>query len=196
VIAGTRCRGLGIGGKHVMGLPIPVAERTALFGEFYNKNIDACIAGVAAVKNFPNLVSYWIFDEPVSKKFFDQCKFGQDYYKRINQADGYHPVTVNYSCGVPEGDDYINWFNILQTDPYWSPGRIEQGTRSTPNYVSKIVWKTNKRARKFRQPIWEILAGPLWSGCSKRPLNHEELRCQTYLAVIHGASGIFYFSYE
>jgi len=181
--------------KSVLGLPIPISERNAIYGEFYNKNIDRCLKGVELTREFPNLTSYFILDEPMSAKHFDQYKFGQDYYARVHRADGYHPVAVNYSSTIPEGDEYVNWCDILMTDPYWSPPAA-QNTRSTPNHVSKVCWTTNQRALAHRQAVWEILVGPLWSGCRKRPLNHRELRCQTYLSLIHKATGIFYFSYE
>jgi len=181
--------------KSVLGLPIPISERNAIYGEFYDKNIDRCLKGVELTREFPNLTSYFILDEPMSAKHFDQYKFGQDYYARVHRADGYHPVAVNYSSIIPEGDEYVNWCDILMTDPYWSPPAA-QNTRSTPNHVSKVCWTTNQRALAHRQAVWEILVGPLWSGCRKRPLNHRELRCQTYLSLIHKATGIFYFSYE
>ena len=180
--------------KSVLGLPIPISERNAIYGEFYDKNIDRCLRGVELVKDFRNLAAYFILDEPMSAQHFDQYKFGQDYYARVHAADGYHPVIVNYSSHIPEGDEYVNWCDILMTDPYWSPPAAET-TRSTPNHVSKICWLTRRRARAHRQAVWKVLVGPLWSGCRKRPLNHRELRCQTYLALIHKATGIFTFAY-
>ena len=180
--------------KGILSLPIPIPERNAIYGEFYDKNIDRCIEGVERTRDFENLIGYFIFDEPMSSKHFDQYKFGQDYYARIHRADGYHPVFVNYSSHIPEGDEYVNWCDVLMTDPYWTPPAAE-GTRRTPNHVAKVCWQTNRRAQAHRQPTWQILVGPLWSGCRKRPLSHRELRCQTYMAFIHKATGIFYFSY-
>jgi len=181
--------------KGVSGLPIPISERDAIYGEFYNKNIERCLRGVELVKDFQNLTSYFIFDEPAASRQFGQYKFGQDYYARIHKTDGYHPVIVNYSSGIPDGDEHVNWCDILMTDPYWSPPPDERG-RSTPNHVSKISWLTNRRALPHRQAVWEVLAGPLYSGCHKRPLNHREIRAQTYLALIHEVTGIYYFNYK
>ena len=181
--------------KSVLTLPIPISERNAIYGEFYDKNIERCLHGVDLVKEFRNLAGYFILDEPMSAQHFDQYRFGQDYYARVHRTDGYHPVVVNYSSHIPEGDQYVNWCDILMTDPYWSPPAAES-TRSTPNHVSKVCWLTRRRALAHRQAVWKVLVGPLWSGCRKRPLNHRELRCQTYLAVIHKATGIFYFAYS
>ena len=85
--------------------------------------------------------------------------------------------------------------DILMTDPYWTPP-AGADTRSTPNHVSKICRLTDRRALAHRQAVWQILAAPLWSGCRKRPLNAREIRCQTYLALIHKASGILFFAYS
>jgi len=180
--------------KGVLALPIPISARNAIYGEFYNKNIDRCIRGVETVKGFDNLAGFFILDEPMSAQYFDEYKFGQDYYARIHRADGYHPVLVNYSSYIPEGDQYVNWCDILMTDPYWIPPAAVD-TRTTPNHVSKITWMTNRRALAHRQAVWQILAGPTWSRCFKRPLNSREIRSQTYLALIHNATGIFFFTY-
>lgn len=180
--------------KNVLTLPIPVAARTAIFGEFYNKNIDRCIRGVELAKGFNNLTSYFILDEPMESRYFDQCKFGQDYYARIQRADGYHPVIVNFSSYIPAGDQYVSWCDILMTDPYWIPPATD-APRTTVNHVSKTTWMTDQRAVARRQAVWITLAGPRWSRCFKRALNQREIRGQTYLAIIHGATGIFYFSY-
>jgi hypothetical protein len=130
----------------------------------------------------------------MSAQQFNEYKFGQDYYARIHRADGYHPVMVNYSSYIPEGDEYVNWCDILATDPYWYPPAAAD-TRSTPNHVSKITWVTNRRALAHRQAVWEILVCSRWSRAFKRPLNQPEIRSQTYLALIHKASGILYFCY-
>ena len=183
------------GVKSVMTLPIPIAERNAIYGEFFHKNIDRFIQGVNAVKTAPNLAAYFIMDEPMSAQQFDEYKFGQEYYARIHRADGYHPVIVNYSSFIPEGEQYVNWCDVLVTDPYWYPPATPVDVRSTPNHVSKITWTTDRRAEPRRQATWQVLAGPRWSRCFKRGLNQREIRSQTYLALIHKATGIFFFSY-
>jgi hypothetical protein len=181
--------------KNVLTLPIPVAERNAIYGEFYDKNIGRCIRGVETAREFRNLAAFYILDEPMEARYFDEYKFGQNYYARVHRADGYHPVMVNYSSFIPDGDEYVNWCEILATDPYWHPP-AGADTRSTPNHVSKVAWLTNRHALAHRQAVWQILAGPRWSRCFKRPLSQREIRCQTYLALIHRATGIFYFSYS
>lgn len=181
--------------RGIINVPITVAERDEIYGEYYNKNIGRYMQAVAAVKDQASLAAYFILDEPMQEQLLGEYKFGRDFYKRINEADGYHPVMVNYSSYIPEGDHYVDWCDILATDPYWVPPAAA-GTRSTPNHVSKIAWLTKERALPRRQAVWQILTGSRWSRCRKRPLNEGEIRAQTYLAAIHGAAGIFYFHHD
>ncbi len=181
--------------KNVLTLPISLPEREAIFGEFFHKNLDRMIAGVEAVKHAPNLAAHFIMDEPMPKEAFNQVRFGQEYFARVRQADGYHPIIVNYSSHIPEGADYTNWCDILVTDPYWHPPAGNE-VRSTPNHVAKIAWMTRQRAETARQPVWQILACPRWSRLYKRPLTAAEIRCQAYLALIYRATGIFTFAYS
>jgi len=180
--------------KNVSALPVSLPEREAIYDEFFHKNLDRMIAGAEAVKHAPNLAAHFIMDEPLPKEAFNQVKFGREYFARVRQADGYHPVIVNYSSRIPEGTDYTNWCDILVTDPYWHPPAGDE-VRSTPNHVAKVAWMTRQRAETARQPVWQILACPRWSRLYKRPLTAAEIRCQTYLALIYRATGIFTFAY-
>ena len=181
--------------KNVMNLPVSIPARDAIYGEFFHKNLDRMIAGVEAVKHAPNVAAHFIMDEPMAMELFSQVKFGQEYFARVRRADGHHPVIVNYSSHIPEGDDYTNWCDILATDPYWHPPAGDD-TRSTPNHVAKIAWMTNQRAEAGRQAVWQVLACPRWSRCFKRPLTSDEIRCQTWLALMYRATGILTFAYN
>lgn len=181
--------------KNLITLPISTAAKDAIYEEFYSKNIGTMMDAVKSVAAAPNIAGHFIMDEPLPIEALNQVRFGQDYYRRIKQIDPYHPVIVNYSSHIPPGDDYTNWSDILVTDPYWIPPENES-TRSSPNHVAKTTHLTNLRALDRRQPVWQILACPRWSRCYKRPLSSEEIRAQTYLALIHRATGIFMFAYS
>ncbi|HRU07371.1 MAG TPA: sugar-binding protein, partial [Candidatus Brocadiia bacterium] len=125
--------------RGIITLPISVAERNAIYAECYRKNLPRFLQAVNNVKSAQNLAAYFILDEPMPQRLLDECAIGQDFYARIHAADGYHPVMVNYSSYIPDGDQYTDWCDILATDPYWIPPAAE-GTRTTPNHVSKITW--------------------------------------------------------
>lgn len=170
---------------------LPKKAKNDIFAEFVNKKLPDTIRCVDAAKRRKRIIGWWIFDEPLPD-IFDQWLMGGKVYDRINQTDGYHPVAVNYSSHIPEMKEATSWFDILITDPYW----IQAGeVRNTPNFVSQIVSNTNLRAAERRQPAWSLLLGAMWSGTRKRLISPAEQACQTYLAAIHGATGIFYFTY-
>jgi hypothetical protein len=79
------------------------------------------------------------------------------------------------------------------TDPYWWPaGKAHRGS---PNYVSKITRRTVDRGRQIHKPVMIIPMAETWGSNPKRQITAEEQRCQTYLALIHGAKGLLYFRY-
>lgn len=167
-------------------------QRDEIMWESYEKNLPRLIKGIALAKKQKCLWSYFIFDEPI----FNSYPLGTDLYNKINQHDGYHPVLVNYSSWIPEGKEYTSWMDLLATDPYWVPGGKKR--RNTPNYVSKIVYYTEKRALEsgLRQPTVFIPQAFHWSGCRKRGITEQEQKVQTYLTLIHGGAGILYFAYS
>ncbi len=173
-------------------------DKTAVFGEYFDKNIPLTRELIASVKTYPNLLAYNTFDEPCENRFFNITKYLDELRRVTHAADGYHPVMLLYSSHIPPGDEYLTGGDILCTDPYWIPdGDASTAGRNTPNFVSKIVHWNDQRARKFRQPVWIVPVGSLWSGMtrSKRVITAEEQHCQNFLAIIHGAKGLFWFAY-
>ncbi len=169
------------------------AQRNEIFDSYYKLNVKYFTDAVNSVKNNPSLIGYDLFDEPFFATF-DQFVQGRHLYKRINKIDGYHPSMTLYSSYIPEGKEATDWCDILATDPYWVPEGTLKG-RSDINFVSKIVAYTKKRADLANKVTWIMPFDDYWSGVHKRLISPEEQICQTYLALIHGAKGIIYFSY-
>jgi len=166
--------------------------KNKIFEAYYNANIERMLEGVKRTMEFPNLIGFNSFDEPCIS-VFDQDVQGRDLYHKIRRVDGYHPVFLLYSSYIPKGHQATDWCDALGTDPYWVPGRV--GDRNTPNFVSKIVWTTKKRADSVQKATWIVPMGEYWSGVHKRAILPREQQCQTYLAIIHGAKALFYFRY-
>lgn len=175
---------------------LSVDQRTDIFGDYYAANLPRMLQAVELTKGYSNNIGYFIFDEPLADEIFQQTKFGRDFYRRINDTDGYHPVYVNYSSYIPPGVQYVDWFDVLMTDPYWIPAAgPEDGIRGTINFVSYITSLTDRRGAERRQPVVIIPVAERWSGAFKRSLTSAEQICQSYLALIHGAKGLFFFVY-
>jgi len=163
-------------------------QQMDIFQEYYQKNLPRIQKAVATIRDNSQLSAYFILDEPWDAF----APIGRDLYRRIHELDGYHPVMVNFSSNIGKITD---WFDVIMTDPYWSPGRAGFGIRSKPDFVAKITWMTYRRGEQYRQPCWQVPVGNYWSGMRKRALTRDEQLCQCYLATIYGASGLYFFIY-
>ena len=161
--------------------------KTRLLVEYDEKNAATLTEALNRAKDSPYLLGYHLFDEPIKLS----SVLGRRMYARVQETDGYHPSFVIYSSNIPKGDEFVDWMDVLGTDPYWTPGK--SGSRGNVNYVSKITYLTRKRADERRQVAWSVPMGEYWSGIRKRAIMPKEEFCQTYLAVIHGAKAITYF---
>jgi len=157
------------------------------FTEIIKQNMPRMEMAIRNMKDSPHLIAYSGFDEPVA----NQVTAGRLLYARIHELDGYHPKKVLYSSHIPKGEQFTDWCDILATDPYWTPGN--SGDRGNINFVSMITHITHERGENGRKVTWIFPFGELWSGIRKRAILPKEQFCQTYLAIIHGAKGIFYF---
>ncbi len=164
------------------------------FPALVDKNMDRMLLGVENVKNLPSLMAYFHFDEP---GWEHQIEPGRKLYRAVNALDGYHPWVVLYSSHIPPGEKWLDWSDIVGTDPYWIPNgeQPKTGVRGTVNWMSKITTWTRRRGDALGHPTWIVPVGELWSGMRRRVLLPEEQLCQSYLAVIHGAKALFYFAY-
>ncbi len=172
--------------------------KTAIYREYVNYNLPVLEEYVRAIQSSTNLLAYFSIDEPFDRRIFDMTGSLADIYRATHAADGYRPVMLNYSSYIPAGDEFVTPCDILCTDPYWVPGGmpIPGPGRSTPNFVSKIVHWTDQRAEQFRKAVWIVPNAPVaWSQLRKRVLTGAELDCQNFLAIIHGAKGLFWFRY-
>ncbi|MDP6776896.1 MAG: hypothetical protein QGI83_09030 [Candidatus Latescibacteria bacterium] len=161
--------------------------RARLYGQYYTGNEARIADAIARTKDHPSLLGYFLFDEPIDLSE----AYGRPLYRQVYDADGYHPCYVVYSSHVPDGDEYVDWMDVLGTDPYWVPA--DGGRRGTVNYVSRITVLTDRRAASRRQVTWSVPMAEYYSGIRKRAILPKEQSCQTYLAIIHGAKAITYF---
>ncbi len=170
-------------------------QRTEAFGKLFYKSLPIAEEYVEKQMNEPNLLVYFYFDEP-RLKHMDQHIFGRELYEKIISIDGYHPCMVNYDpYGLKSLKDMkmekegTDWCDIILNDTYWTPGF------ESVNHVTKWASYTNEISRKMHKPFFEVLMNEYVNKAHKRILNKEEQLCQTWLAIICGARGIFYFRY-
>ena len=166
---------------------VPLDTKAQIYKQFCTGNQARLAEAISRMKDHPRLVGYFLFDEPVRLSHI----FGKPLYQLIHETDGYHPAFVVYSSSIPKGEEYVDWMDVIGTDPYWTPG--SSGVRGNVNYVSRITCLTDQRAAERRQVTWIVPMAEYWSGIRKRAILPKEQFCQTYLTLIHGAKAIIYF---
>lgn len=149
--------------------------------------LDALRSGIAtnlpgfvdAIKTHPALLAWYGPDEPGWEVHKTGCR---ELWEAVNARDGYHP-TFQLFCGFPPDiDDWLRYSEIDSVDIYTYDPKV---------YLSGIK-SAVATTRYLQQPFWVV---PLGETCSGSPyvLPPRLQRLQTYLSLIHGANGIFYF---
>ncbi len=177
---------------------LPVVHKGQVMVSIYEQQAPILDTVIEAVRGAPNLMAYNIFDEP-NVPGVNQDLAGRAYYRRIHDRDGYHPVMVVYNTlwdSAPYRERITGWCDVLVQDPYWIPaGGRNRPAQSQVTHVATMVARTKRLADSARRVTMTVPQAELWSGCRKRALTPAEQRCQTYLALIHGSKGLFYFVY-
>ncbi len=158
------------------------------FWDAYVDERNNILDGVGYAKLETNLLGYYSFDEPVSSQY---AAF-KDLYENVNSEDGYHPV---YMFMHPEEIAPYDYSDVIGLSGYWHPPFVSGDERSTIDYVTKAACIGATRRLDNHKGYWFVLMGEFHSASRKRSITADEQRCQTYLALIHGAKGIFYFRY-
>ncbi|MFH0795860.1 MAG: carbohydrate binding family 9 domain-containing protein [Candidatus Omnitrophota bacterium] len=163
--------------------------------------------GVKKYREHPALLAWYVADELVANAGFHpgQEKFKPENVKKIVEtvfsADPYHPMlwveNVNSEWPLKPYTDAFRHIPICALDRYW-PAWFPKGTgRAAP--ISIIADNIEAYRKWFRneKTIWMILQYHYSANLDETNPNLQcpttpEMRCQAYLAVVHGASGILY----
>lgn len=152
------------------------AQKRALFESCLKTFKEA----IPMVKDHPNLLAYYTEDEPSYSEKDDLIAIQE----AAHRLDPYHPAAA-LNCMefmFPEGSD------LALFDCYMGGGSY---CGVEPEVVIKPIAASHERAIKYRFPLWVVLASRMWAGPD--PMTPAKQRCQTYLAVVYGAKGIFFF---
>ncbi len=172
------------------------ARRLSLFRGAVQSNLPPLIKAVEEVRDYPNLLGYYSIDEPHPPVFHVVMEGCRLIYETINRHDGYHPVFLLYGSGgiIPDLQKGTAWCDVFGADPYWTPAGPPQ-IYTSPNAVSKITAQMSAQSKAVNKPIWIVPMAEIYSGTHKRVTLPREQRAQTYLALIHGAHGLTYFTF-
>jgi hypothetical protein len=170
---------------HAVGLRVAAsAIQTSL--SLWQNLLETCMAN-------PGLLGWYALERPEARELAPAV--AQQLYTDLAIVDPYHPVLVSV------GDDdliarYGEACDILLVAPTpvpaWSLGQVG-------DYVDAA-----RRIVRDRKPVWASIQTAGFAAYSRRPTTErlsrppspEEMRCMVFLALIHGARGICFETYE
>jgi len=131
---------------------------------------------------------YYTVDEPIGKKL----QSAMDAYKILSQLDPHRPVAaaVNYAGIFPDANKA---FDIMMPDEYLMKYSPEKN--SIAGLLSPI--KAAMEATNYQKPLWAVPQA--FGNSDKRFLfsipTKEEVRCQAYFYLLHGATGFAWYAF-
>ncbi len=160
----------------------------------YARQLPALRQNWAVGRAAPNLLAQYNVDEPNLRNPHARIAVAERFYQDVLNTDPYHPVILLYAGHIPSGEQWTRWGDILAYDAYIYPGwdRFEYGT---PNFVAQQTIALARRAAgEHKAVLFVPLALCMEAKRTPRTLRPEEQNCQTYLALIHGAKALAYFT--
>ncbi|NLX99062.1 MAG: hypothetical protein GXY83_23215 [Rhodopirellula sp.] len=155
---------------------------------------QALIARVNALKDHPALFAWYMADEPELVPVLPRR--AQEIYETVRDADPYHPCIMlndtiegiyRYECG---GD-------VLMPDPY--PCFLKGGLAAAPIEKTRQFMLAIHDATRGRKPAWVTPQGFNYGDYGRagnRGPTLTELRNQNYQAVVYGAKGVLWYTYS
>jgi len=155
-------------------------------------------AVVDAYQHHENLIGYYVFDEPGSKKFSALRDISNEFLALDSKRLPYLNLFPNYASAEQlEAPTYWNYLKLFQTTVkplVWSmdyytfitEGRERSGYFQNLDQVSVFAHEEGK-------PFWNIILS--YDHLFYRRPNMGEMRWQMYTSVAYGAMGIMHFTY-
>mgnify|MGYP002345563410 FL=1 len=145
---------------------------------------------VKAAKDHPSLLAWYLTDEPEGRG--DAAEAERKRYLELKQTDPAHPIGLcHYSFAAIER--FKDACDFTMSDVYPVTAARDVPLANVGVHLDEIH---RVHGRGFPAWAWiQVFGGPNTDGGKWAvPLPHE-VRCMTYIALAHGATGILYFSY-
>lgn len=149
------------------------------------------LSDIDARSTHPAMLGWYLVDEPEGIGEASEHTV-RSLYNTVKETDADHPCSL-VIMSPAAARLYSSAADIVWVDPYPIPDL-------PVTYVSECLDGTIKAAGKDK-PVWGVLQAFDWNVWRKgsidkvhRPTPEEE-RCMTYLALVHGAKGIIYWSW-
>jgi hypothetical protein len=159
-------------------------------GEAWKRDITSFFS---RIRNSPGILSWYLADEPEGRGIPPSYIWRLNDY--IHKMDSTHPTSL-VLVRSKKTYDYGDGVDILMVDPYPIP-------QMPITWLSESIDEA-RMATFDEKPILAVIQAFDWSafpaGEDKREWGrnptYEEERCLSYLAIVHGAKGIFYYTYK
>ena len=145
---------------------------------------------VAALRDKPALLGWYLVDEPSTGREGTTPEDLKRLYAFMQEQDPYHPTFTVY-CVPGEFELYRDTHDVFMCDPY-------PVGHAPLTYVAQWT-ELGKRAMAGRKPVVIV---PQSFGSEEGPQTQwrmptaKEERCMGYLALVHGARGLFYYRFD
>ncbi len=157
-------------------------ESSRLTGLSKQDKMEMLKKEIEMFRDSPALLAWYIADEPDENNFPADSLL--ETYRIIKELDPYHPVSVLLTSPRKAGD-FRAVTDIVMTNPYPIPqGKILE-VKDYTDLIKSTFW--------LEKPVWVVpqtFGGNDWWQREPTP---REVRAMTYMAIIHGASGIQYY---
>ncbi len=184
------------GGRSGRETALPLAEeldRAALQFEARRAGLEP---SVRVYRNHPAFLLHMPGHEPNIVSPEARRLVAERHAQSLAEWDPYHPRLTVFAGGfIPPGEAWTRWSEILSFDIYTYPGWDRPESR--PGIMARYTQRLKRRADAVGQVAFVIpMAEALNPARSPRGLRPDEQRCQTFLAVMHGAKGLLYFTLD
>jgi hypothetical protein len=151
------------------------------------------IEAVNIMKDHPAFLAYYLCDEPEGMAYDPRVL--EETYDLIRSLDPYHPILIcnNSVQGIYTYKDALDMFF---PDPYVSP--LKDGKLTHPmTYISTFMDEASRagEGKKFIGNTPQVFNFGDFGALNNRAPTFTEERCMQYLAIIHGAKALSYYSY-
>jgi len=148
-----------------------------------NEKKELLLNEIAAFRDHPALLAWYIADEPNEKVISPDSLL--KIYKIIKENDPWHPVSIVFMAPFTSSLKYAGTMDIVMADPYPVP---DSPILNVGNVAASLSSEF-----KGEKPVWIVPqafgGGEWWS----REPSLQEIRSMTYQSIIKGARGIQYF---
>ncbi len=132
--------------------------------------------------DFGNILFWYGFDEPIGERL----RLAIEAHGQYVREDPHRPF-AGAICYPEVFDSGVGAFDILIMDPYF--------VGSAPLSTIGEWIDRGMSATKGLKPIWVIPQAFAIDSCPSEP-TPAELRCEAYICIVHGATGLIWYAYH